>query len=87
MRVVCPECLQKAKITHRNELTVEVVDLYCSCSSCGHSFVSKLAFSHTVTPGKHQYKKLMIEFMKNMDPAERRDLVSQVESGEVAAGI
>jgi len=54
MRIECPHCLQKARITSRNNLTEAktVVDLYCECAhkACKATFVCRMGFKHYVNP-------------------------------------
>jgi len=53
MRIICPHCGSKALISSSNKLSDKVTDLYCQCNNtvdCGASFVSTLAFKHTLNP-------------------------------------
>ena len=86
MRVICPEsdCESPARITNRNQLSPAVADLYCQCTNvfCGHTFVAKLAYSHTLNPSKKRTDQLLFDFVAKMSATERRALVDQVEDNE-----
>lgn len=86
MRVICPECNTKSRITNRNQLSLEVSDLYCQCANidCGHTFVAKLSFSHTISPPRNKVNVLIFDYLKQMDRQARQKLVDQVEHLEAA---
>ena len=51
--VECPNCAGKGRITSRNKLSANVVDLYCQCMNtreCGASWVETKAFKHYLNP-------------------------------------
>ena len=81
MRVICPECSSKSRITNRNQLSLEVSDLYCQCANvhCGHTFVAKLAFSHSINPPKNKVNELIFDYLKNMDKQARKQLLDNVD--------
>lgn len=55
MRVHCPVCGHVCIISSRSEISNTLAKLYCICGNplCGHSFVSTLAFSHTLSPSAY----------------------------------
>ena len=77
MRVYCPECESKAYINTRKNLTIQVTDLYCSCSSveCGHTFVSTLSFKHTISPSKKQGLGLLSQLLKELPEAKLKAIL------------
>ncbi|WP_435249893.1 ogr/Delta-like zinc finger family protein [Vibrio sp. nBUS_14] len=77
MRVICPECGEKARIHKSNRISAGYSDLYCSCSApeCGHSFVMNLAFSHTLSPSAETTSQLAFEMIKALAPDQRQELV------------
>ena len=78
MRVVCPECGEKACIQKSNRISAGYSDLYCSCSDpeCGHSFVMNLTFSHTLSPSAKTTSQLAFEMVKALAP-EQRAMIKQ----------
>ena len=79
MRVKCTECQKKALIQSRNELDTKVADLYCVCSDplCGHTFVMKLAYSHTLSPSRHQAQQMAVDYLRSLPLAEQQRLLDQ----------
>ncbi|WP_132936097.1 ogr/Delta-like zinc finger family protein [Vibrio crassostreae] len=80
MRVVCPECGEKARIQKSNRISAGYSDLYCSCSDpeCGHSFVMNLTFSHTLSPSAKTTSQLAFEMVKALAPDQRQELQRQL---------
>ena len=80
MRVVCPECGEKARIQKSNSISAGYSDLYCSCSDpeCGHSFVMNLTFSHTLSPSAKTTSQLAFEMVKALAPDQRQELKNQL---------
>ncbi|MGO2159261.1 MAG: ogr/Delta-like zinc finger family protein [Vibrio toranzoniae] len=80
MRVVCPECGEKARIQKSNRISAGYTDLYCSCSDpeCGHSFVMNLTFSHTLSPSAKTTSQLAFEMVKALAPDQRQELKQQL---------
>ncbi|WP_017629397.1 ogr/Delta-like zinc finger family protein [Vibrio sp. 624788] len=80
MRVVCPECGEKARIQKSNRISAGYSDLYCSCSDpeCGHSFVMNLTFSHTLSPSAKTTSQLAFEMVKALAPEQRQELKQQL---------
>ncbi|PTP89152.1 ogr/Delta-like zinc finger family protein [Vibrio splendidus] len=80
MRVVCPECGEKARIQKSNRISAGYSDLYCSCSDpeCGYSFVMNLTFSHTLSPSAKTTSQLAFEMVKALAPDQRQELKNQL---------
>ncbi|MEZ8309340.1 ogr/Delta-like zinc finger family protein [Vibrio splendidus] len=80
MRVVCPECGEKARIQKSNRISAGYSDLYCSCSDpeCGHSFVMNLTFSHTLSPSAKTTSQLAFEMVKALPPEQQKELKQQL---------
>ncbi|MBE8557925.1 ogr/Delta-like zinc finger family protein [Vibrio sp. OPT24] len=80
MRVICPECSEKARIQKSNRISAGYSDLYCSCSDpeCGHSFVMNLTFSHTLSPSAKTTSQLAFEMVKALAPDQRQELKQQL---------
>ncbi|WP_082856188.1 ogr/Delta-like zinc finger family protein [Vibrio sp. HI00D65] len=80
MRVVCPECGEKARIQKSNRISASYSDLYCSCSDpeCGHTFVMNLSFSHTLSPSAKTTSQLAFEMVKALAPDQRQELKQQL---------
>ncbi|MDD1828588.1 ogr/Delta-like zinc finger family protein [Photobacterium sp. ZSDE20] len=80
MRVVCPECGEKARIQKSNRISAGYSDLYRSCSDpeCGHSFVMKLTFSHTLSPSSKTTSQMALELVKALSPERQVELKNQL---------
>ena len=78
MRIVCRECHGKARISSRNELSVDYTNLYCLCLECGHQFVVNLAYSHTTRPGAKAVDQLLFDRLRNMPRTQQRELFAQL---------
>lgn len=80
MQIDCIECGNKATIYSRRKLDVKVSQLYCSCKDpeCGHTFVMDLSFSRTLSPSGQQTQQMMINMLRALPDAERRQLLASV---------
>lgn len=82
MRVTCPHCGQKGRITSTNSLNQKktIYDLYCSCTSleCGASFVFSLAYARTLTPPQKTPLQIASEMVKHLTDAEKTALEKTV---------
>ncbi|WFP48533.1 ogr/Delta-like zinc finger family protein [Methylomonas sp. EFPC3] len=78
MKVQCPHCLSKARITSRNEITTTVADLYCQCmntQACGASFVMTLGFSRYLNPPLTSTQRLAAHIIGSLTKAQRQELL------------
>lgn len=84
MRVYC-KCGEKGRIVSRDELSLDFAKLYCQCSSpvCGHTWVSNLTFSHTLSPSAKAVDRLLFDRLRTLSRAQQRDLFDQL--GAVSA--
>lgn len=78
MRIVCRECRGKARISSRNELSVDYTNLYCLCLECGHQFVVNLAYSHTTRPGAKAVDQLLFDRLRHLSRLKQRELFDQL---------
>lgn len=85
MRVICPICEADAVIRKSNRKHRELVDLYCACSDveCGHTFVSQVTFSHTISPSAKDKEHLLKEALTGLN-AEHRQLALNLINSKVA---
>ncbi|KAB0511066.1 Ogr/Delta-like zinc finger [Pseudomonas koreensis] len=85
MRVVC-KCGHKGRIASREEVTTEFVKLYCQCldARCGHTWVSNLTFSHTLSPCSQTFERMLIDRFRELPRAKQRELFEQLGSQAVA---
>ncbi|MGL5177413.1 MAG: ogr/Delta-like zinc finger family protein [Aeromonas veronii] len=76
MRVKCKACGKKGRITKTNELSTEVADLYCQCTDaeCGHSWVSRLSFGHTLSPSSRTANQLVLNLLDALTPDGRKEV-------------
>lgn len=78
MKVNCPNCHGKARITSRNDLAITVSDLYCQCMntrSCGASFVVTLAFKNYLNPPLTNTQQLAAHLLGSLTKAQRQELL------------
>jgi len=80
MRIYCKECGGKARIGKRDELSVTFARLYCQCLSvsCGHTWVTTLAFSHTLSPSAEVVDRLLFDRLRDLPRAQQRELFDQL---------
>ncbi|TMX39743.1 transcriptional regulator [Vibrio rotiferianus] len=80
MRVICPECGEKARIQKSNRISASYSDLYCSCSDpeCGHTFVMNLTFSHSLSPSAKTTSQIAFNLVKALAPDQRKELQRQL---------
>lgn len=85
MTVYCPNCLQKARITSRNNLNEAktVADLYCQClnSECSASFVATLGFKHYLNPPATSTAQLAANLLNTLSKAKRDELLKGMPVG------
>lgn len=79
MRVICPFCSQKARITSSNPLNNEktISDLYCACSNvqaCGATFVYSLAYVRILNPPLRTSTQIALELVSRMSKEEKAAL-------------
>ena len=78
MKVICPHCLSKARITSRNDITHTVADLYCQCmntAQCGASFVMTLGFKNYLNPPPTNTQQLAAHIIGHLSKAQRQELL------------
>ncbi|WP_209297318.1 ogr/Delta-like zinc finger family protein [Aeromonas jandaei] len=70
MRVRCNQCGGVGIITKTDHLSENVANLYCRCKSaeCGHTWVSTLAYSHTLSPSSKQASAITMALIDAMPP-------------------
>ncbi|HHP0488959.1 TPA: ogr/Delta-like zinc finger family protein, partial [Vibrio harveyi] len=73
MRVTCG-CGHKALITKSNRISLDYVELYCTCPECGHRFVWSAGFKHSINAAPEKIS-LIKEMAKTLSALEKRDLV------------
>ncbi|EOH3234331.1 ogr/Delta-like zinc finger family protein [Morganella morganii] len=85
MRVICPVCEADAVIRKSNRKHRELVDLYCACSDveCGHTFVSQVTFSHTISPSAKDKEHLLKKALTGLN-SEHRQMALNLINASVA---
>ncbi|MFB2670187.1 ogr/Delta-like zinc finger family protein [Shewanella xiamenensis] len=76
MRILCTSCGKKAIIGKTDRLSVAHANLYCSCSDpeCGHTFVTNVSFSHTLSPSAKNTSEIVTALAKALSPEQRKTL-------------
>ncbi|AMO56569.1 ogr/Delta-like zinc finger family protein [Endozoicomonas montiporae] len=79
MRVTCPHCRSKSRITDTNTISDSVRELYCICQNadCDARFKMSLAHMNDIRPPKTETDNLLIEFFRRMPLAEKQRLLAQ----------
>lgn len=82
MRVYCKECGSKGRIASRDELSKEFAKLYCQCGepTCGHTWVTNLTFSHTLSPSAQAIDRLLFDRLREMPWVEQRELFEHLKA-------
>ena len=79
MTINCPHCLQRARITSRNNMNREntVVDLYCQCKNkeCAVTFVMTLSFQNYLNPPVKITQQLAANLLNHLSKEERAALL------------
>lgn len=77
VRIICPHCQKNAKITHRNQVSVKMAELYCSClnNNCNAAFVMRLSHMRDTTPPAKELTNSLYEQIANLPDQERRELL------------
>ncbi|WP_230139485.1 ogr/Delta-like zinc finger family protein [Pseudomonas sp. Bi130] len=85
MRVIC-KCGHKGRIGKRDQLSTDFVKLYCQCldTTCGHTWVAHLTYSHTLSPSAQTFDRLLFDRLRDMPRAKQRELFEQLGSQAVA---
>lgn len=80
MRVYCKECHSKGRIASREELSMEFARLYCQCldAECGHTWVTTLTFSHTLSPSAKVVDRLLFDRLRELPRHQQRELFDQL---------
>ncbi|HDX8348495.1 ogr/Delta-like zinc finger family protein [Aeromonas caviae] len=79
MRVICIECGALGRINKTNYLSEDVADLYCQCTDkeCRHRWVSRLSFSHTITPARKHLGDLALASLAMLS-IEQKEVLADV---------
>ncbi len=78
VRILCNVCGQRAATTKTNRLSINAVDIYLTCSHCGHRFVWSAGFKHSLTGSKKEKKENLMALLNTLDPNEKRDLLHSI---------
>ncbi|WP_429024990.1 ogr/Delta-like zinc finger family protein [Aeromonas veronii] len=87
MRVICIECGALGRITKTNHLSEDVADLYCQCTDkeCRHRWVSRLSFSHTITPARKHLGDLALASLTMLSVEQKEVLADVLEKQLIAS--
>jgi len=80
MLVICKVCQGKGRIATSDRLSSEFTRLYCHCMDpcCGHTWVTNLTFSHTLSPSAQAADRLLFDRLRCLSRAEQRELFDQL---------
>lgn len=65
MRIYCTMCRNKAQIFEADEVSPDLMRLYCQCRNakdCGHRFVMNLLFSHTLVLPTKSLEDMSVDY-------------------------
>lgn len=73
-KINCPECAAPAIIRKTNWQDKRLADLYCGCTDveCGHTFVFKAEYSHSLSPSGLTGNRLVKALIERLRPEERQ---------------
>ncbi len=76
----CRECGGKAVKQKTNWLSQDCADVYYACKDveCGHTFVVKSGYSHTLSPSAKTTSQLAFNMIKALAPEQRAELQQQL---------
>lgn len=80
MRIYCRDCGEKAVITKTNRLSLDVSEMYCCCTKCGHRFVWSAGFKHSLSPSMKEKSEMIVLLFKDLPETKKRDLLHILES-------
>lgn len=75
MRIYCRECGEKAVITKTHRISMDVSEMYCSCTNCGHRFVWSAGFKHSLTESLKEKTDVICLLFKGLPDSKKRDLL------------
>lgn len=80
MRILCTICGKKAVIGKTDRLSIAYTNLYCSCTDpeCGHTFVTNVSFSHTISPSAKTTTEIVMALAKVLSPDQRKKLQQEL---------
>ncbi|MHB0766487.1 ogr/Delta-like zinc finger family protein [Stutzerimonas sp. NM35] len=80
MLVICKECSGKGRIASSDRLSQEFTRLYCLCLDprCGHTWVTNLTFSHTLSPSAQAVDRLLFDRLRDLSRTQQRELFDQL---------
>ncbi|WP_313315023.1 ogr/Delta-like zinc finger family protein [Stutzerimonas nitrititolerans] len=80
MLVICKECGGKGRISSSDRLSQEFTRLYCHCLNphCGHTWVTNLTFSHTLSPSAQAIDRLLFDRLRDLSRSQQRELFDQL---------
>lgn len=73
-KIKCPECGSPAIIRKSDWKNKKLADIYCACAEveCGHTFVFKTEFSHSLSPSGLTGNKLVKFLIDQLKPDEKQ---------------
>ena len=75
----CPNCKAKAKIYSRSNVCDLLSNLYFVCPTCGHTFVCRLEFSHSISVPREEPLQTVKTLLEKMLPQEQtQKLVNEI---------
>jgi hypothetical protein len=79
MRIHCPFCSGKARISSRHDLNDEktIADLYCQCldaKHCGATFVYSLSYKSLTNPPLKSAREMAFYMVSKMPKSEKEQL-------------
>ena len=79
MRVPCPHCGEKSRITNTNAISMATRELYCACLNpdCDARFKMSLAHMNDIRPPKREMDGMIAEVLRRMPRGELQKLLAQ----------
>lgn len=79
MRVPCPHCGEKTRVTNTNVISPATREVYCNCLNpdCDARVIMVLGHKHDVRPPKNEMEGLVAEVLRRMSPGDLQKLLTQ----------
>ncbi|WP_270827874.1 MULTISPECIES: ogr/Delta-like zinc finger family protein [Aeromonas] len=84
MRVLCHHCGGVGVITKTDRMSENVSNLYCRCKSddCGHTWVSVLAYKHTIRPSANKVSALILQLIDSLSPEDKKQIIIELSKAK-----
>ena len=78
MKLPCPHCDSNTNITHRDQISKQVIRFYANCQNkdCSARIAYRMSVERTIMAPISDQLTMMHELFAQMDPNDRKQLIS-----------